>query len=256
MKTHLSLERRIHNAALSQEAENVKARHQYLHARCDGATEYDQLWVHTEDCGWGHFFGCMVGFDQVWHGNITDYERMGMERWMQMIDLYPEIAGKVFRPLMECSVHTLTCDVIEVADDGRSVRGSFVTPGAIHSTLDPDGAKWCHIMWERYGSDFVIDETDGRLKYLNEQVCPDIMSDLDYRDWAAEEYARRTDPDAPPPPPVTAGMPAVTYPGPWHRPYSLLQPPQRDVMWPEPYETLDQDHRYNDPRIPEHQPGR
>ena len=157
---------------------------------------------------------------------------------------------------MECSVHTLTCDVIEVADDGRSVRGSFVTPGAIHSTLDPDGAKWCHIMWERYGSDFVIDETDGRLKYLNEQVCPDIMSDLDYRDWAAEEYARRTDPDAPPPPPVTAGMPAVTYPGPWHRPYSLLQPPQRDVMWPEPYETLDQDHRYNDPRIPEHQPGR
>ncbi len=30
MKTHLSLERRIHNAALSQEAENVKARHQYL----------------------------------------------------------------------------------------------------------------------------------------------------------------------------------------------------------------------------------
>ena len=198
----------------------------------------------------------MVGFDQVWHGNITDYERMGMERWMQMIDLYPEIAGKDFRPLMECSVHTLTCDVIEVADDGRSVRGSFVTPGAIHSTLDPDGAKWCHIMWERYGSDFVIDETDGRLKYLNEQVCPDIMSDLDYRDWAAEEYARRTDPDAPPPPPVTAGMPAVTYSGPWHRPYILLQPPQRDVMWREPYETLDQDHRYNDPRIPEHQPGR
>ena len=124
---------------------------------------------------------------------------------------------------------------------------------AAGGTLDPDQQKWCHIMWERYGSDFVIDETDGQLKYLNEQVCPDIMSDLDYRDWAAEEYARRTDPNAPPAPPVTAGMPAVTYPGPWHMPYSLLQPPQHDVMWPEPYETLDQDHRYNDPRIPEHQ---
>ena len=44
--------------------------------------------------------------------------------------------GGPYNPLMECSVHTLTCDVIEVADDGRSVRGSFVTPGAIHSTLD------------------------------------------------------------------------------------------------------------------------
>ena len=157
---------------------------------------------------------------------------------------------------MECSVHTLTCDVIEVADDGKSVRGSFVTPGAINSTLDADGAKWCHIMWERYGSDFVIDEMDGQLKYLNEQVCPDIMGDLDYRDWAAEEYARRTDPNSPPPPPVVLGSPNITYPGPWHKPYSLLQTPQRDVMWPEPYETLDEDHRYNDPRIPEHQPGR
>ena len=27
---------------------------------------------------------------------------------------------------MECSVHTLTCDVIEVADDGKSVRGDEV----------------------------------------------------------------------------------------------------------------------------------
>lgn len=127
----------------------------------------------------------MVGFDQVWHGNITDYEIMGMKNFMEKVDKYPEIAGKDYRPLMECSVHTLTCDVIEVADDGKSVRGSFVTPGAINSTLDADGAKWCHIMWERYGSDFVIDEKDGQLKYLNEQVCPDIMGDLDYRDWAA-----------------------------------------------------------------------
>ncbi len=95
MKKHLSLSQRIHNAGLSQEAENVKARHQYLHARCDGATEYDQLWVHTDDCGWGHFFGCMVGFDQVWHGNITDYEIMGMKNFMEKVDKYPEIAGPI-----------------------------------------------------------------------------------------------------------------------------------------------------------------
>ena len=252
----LTLHERIRNADASQQVENVKAKHAYLHGRADATGEWSVIWSRSENCSWAHAFGRMRGFDQVYHGSVGDYDKMCMENWLDLYEVYPEVTGKDPRPLMECSVHTLTCDVIEVADDGRSVRGSFVTPGAIHSTLDPDGAKWCHIMWERYGSDFVIDKTDGRLKYLNEQVCPDIMSDLDYRDWAAEEYARRTDPDAPPPPPVTAGMPAVTYPGPWHRPYSLLQPPQRDVMWPEPYETLDQDHRYNDPRIPEHQPGR
>ena len=248
MNKELTLSERIRHAALSQEAENVKCRHQYLHARCDGAAEYDQLWVHTDDCGWGHFFGCMKGFDQVWHGNIIDYETMGYERWLKMIGIYPEIGGKDPRPLMECSVHTLVNDVIQVAEDGKSVRASFMTPGAIFSVLDPDQEKWCHQLWERYGSDFIIDEKDGKLKYINEQVCPDIMGDLDYVNFAAEEYARRCDPDAPPPPEPVLGHPAVTCPGPWHMPYSLLQPPQFDVMWPEPYETLDEQHRYNQPR--------
>ncbi len=248
MKKHLTLEERIHNANISQETENIKARHAYLHARADGITEQDLLWVHSDEIGWGHFFGCMKGVDQVWHGNVTDYEIMGYKAFIEEVQHYPEIAGKDPRPLMECSVHTLVCDVIEVADDGKSSRASFVTPGAINSTLDPDEEKWCHIMWERYGSDFVIDEKDGRLKYLNEQVCPDIMSDLDFRDWAYEDWKRLTDPEEKEAPPVTLGMPAVTYPGPWHEPYSVIQTPQFDVMWPEPYETLDEEHRYNRPR--------
>ena len=253
MKTHLTLEQRIHNAQLSQESENVKARHSYLHARCDGASEFATLWIRSDETGWAHQFGCMKGFDQSWRGNVANYEKMGISRWMKMVDIYPEISGKDFRPLMEASVHTLTCDVIEVADDGKSVRASYVTPGAISSTLDPDEHKWCHIMWERYGSDFMVDEEDGELKYFNEQVCPDIVSELDFRDWAAEEYERLVNPSAPPMEMPIDMMPALTYPGPWHFPYGILQTPQHDVMWPEPYETLDKEHSYNNPDIPEHQ---
>ncbi len=247
MKKHLSLSERIRNAGVSQEVENVKSRHAFLHARCDGATEYNHLWIHGNNVGWGHGFGGMLGYDQVCHGNINDYESMGMENWLKLNKIYPEVGGKDFRPLMECSVHTLACDIIEVADDGQSARATFVTPGAINTTLSPDLEKWCHILWERYGSDFVVD-TDGQLKYVNEHVCPDILTDLDYRDWAAEEYARHTDPNAPPPPPVTLGGPFVTYPGPWHHEYGLFQTPQNDVPWPEPYRTFSETDHYNNPR--------
>jgi hypothetical protein len=34
----------------------------------------------------------------------------------------------------------------------------------------------------------------------------------------------------------------------------VLQPPQDDSPWPEPYETLDEDHKYNHPwKLPGHE---
>lgn len=246
MKKHLNLSQRIHNATGSQAAENVKARHTYLHARCDNSTEWNELWTHSDECGWAHAFGCMKGFEQVWYGSVTSYDKLAMENWLEIIETYPELGGKDPRPLMEASVHTLVTDVIEVADDGMSARGSFITPGVIHSTLTAFGTKYCRVLWERYGADFVYE--DGEWKYLNEQVCPDILTDLDVGDWAAEDYRRHTDPSAAPPPPVTAGNPPVTYPGPWHVPYTIFQLPQDDAPWPVPYKTMDEENRYNKPR--------
>lgn len=248
MKEHLSLSRRIHNANASIEVENVKARHQYLHARCDGVGEYANLWVRSDEAGWGHGFGCMVGFEQIWNGSVTCYDRMAFQNWIELVDVYPEVSGKDPRPLMEASVHTLVTDVIEVADDGMSVRGSFITPGVIHCTLNQDKKKTCTIMWERYGSDFVLD--NGEWKYLNEQVCPDIVTPMDFLDWAAEDYKRQTDPNPVLPQGGGAVMsfPPVTYPGPWHNDYTVIQTPQDDTPWPEPYVTLDAENRYNKPR--------
>ena len=64
-----------------------------------------------------------------------DYDRMCMENMLDLMEVYPEVTGKDPRPLMECSVHTLVTDVIEVAADGQSARGCYITPGVIHSRL-------------------------------------------------------------------------------------------------------------------------
>lgn len=241
--SELTLHQRIQNAAASQEVENVKARHTYYHGRADATGEWDNIWSRSDDCSWAHAFGRMRGFDQVWYGSVTQYDKMAMENWLEMYEKYPEVGGKDPRPLMEASVHTLVTDVIEVAADGKSARGSFITPGVIHSRLTPEGEKYCNVLWERYGSDFVCE--DGEWKYLHEHVCPDIPAKLDTGNWAHDEYARITAPNPGEQMPPTLGAPPpVTDPGPMHMPYSVLKPPQNTVPWPEPYETLDNDNTY------------
>ncbi|MCR5784318.1 MAG: nuclear transport factor 2 family protein [Eubacterium sp.] len=239
----LSLHERIRNAAASIEVENVKARHTYYHGRADATGEWANIWSKSDECSWAHAFGRMRGFDQVWYGSVAQYDKMAMENAIEMMEIYPETTGKDPRPLMEASVHTLVTDVIEVAEDGMSARGSFITPGMIHSCLTPEKEKYCNVLWERYGSDFVCE--DGEWKYLHEHVCPDILTRLDMFNWAAEEYARITAPQVEEQAPPTLGdPPPVTDPGPMHKPYSVLDKPQNTVPYPEPYKTLDNDNTY------------
>jgi hypothetical protein len=239
----VTLHDRIRNAAASQEVENVKALHAYYHGRADATSEWGKIWSRSEDTSWAHAFGRMRGNDQVWHGSVSHYDAMAMENWLEMWKKYPEVGGKDPRPLMEASVHTLVTDVIEVAEDGKTARGCFITPGVIHSRLTPEGKRYCHVLWERYGSDFICE--DGQWKYLHEHVCPDIMGHMDFSNWAADEYARITAPvveDAMPP--TLGENPPVADPGPMHAPYSVLEHPRTTVPWPEPYKTMDDDNSY------------
>lgn len=245
-KHDMTMSQRIRNAASSQAVENVKAAHSYLHGRADATTEWRDIWSRRYDCSWAHQFGRMRGFEQVWFGSVTQYDMMSFENWLETVNRYPEIGGKDPRPIMECSVHTLVTDIIEVAEDGQSARASFITPGVIHSVLTPEGARYCNILWERYGSDFVLE--NGDWKYLHEHVCPDLPGRLDCVNWAAESYAKLRGGNDNPAGQATLGAPPpVSDPGPLHEPYSPLQPPQNTCPWPEPYKTLDEDNTYTPP---------
>ena len=122
MKSQLSLHERIRNANASQEVEKVKARHTYLHGRADATGEWADIWSRDPNCSWAHIFGRMRGFDQIWHGSVAQYDKMSFENAIELMEIYPETAGKDPRPLMEASVHTLVTDIIEVAEDGMSAR--------------------------------------------------------------------------------------------------------------------------------------
>lgn len=275
MKTHLSLHQRIHNADGSQQVENLKAIHAYTHARNWPVEEWSNIWDLSDDCSWAHGFGRWRGGFKVYLNSVTEWDIPTFTNYMKLYKLYPDVMGMDPRPLNFSPVHNLSSDIIEVADDGRSARGAFLTPGNIYEYLKPQQRRRAIFMWERYGADFVCDE-NGRWKYLHEQVCPDFQGNYDDVNWGLEAYQMAVNPDhrnsaAPPPDadaagpgkgsvnsapgdqggpqgaPPDAGGPRdmmLDDPGPLHREYAFLMPIQNTCPWPEPYETLDNDHTY------------
>ena len=250
------LRKRIYRAMSSQQVENVKAMHSYLHARADGTTEWSTIWSKSADTAWAHGFGCMRGFDQIWWNSVTKYDATAFLNYIRLAPVYPQIGGKDPRPLNEAAVHTLATDVIEISGDGLSARASFLTPGIVFSMVTDTGKRFFVCLWERYGSDFVYE--DGRWVYLHEQVCPDIFTRMDCDNWAHtawmslvdkntmtlfqeidSENENRTDPFA-----ALELELKLTDPGPLHEAYSPVKPPQDTVPWPEPYEHLDPDNCY------------
>ena len=245
MKKHLTLSQRIHNAEGAQAAEYLHAKHAYLHGGSREKEEYSGIWSRSDYISWAHGFGRWRGFEAVWYGHVANYNLQHMRVYPEMYTLVPEIAWLTdFRPLSEVAMHSLSTDVIEVADDGQTARGFFITPGVISSALTSKMTYRGFALWERYGSDFVFE--DGEWKYLHEQVCPDVSGAFDASNMGVESYKKLVESKGEP---GDTGFDLreemhITDPGPLHFSYSLLQTVQNTVPWPEPYATMDNDNTY------------
>lgn len=267
----LSLELRIQRAEGGLEAENLHAQHAYTHASTRCKEEWDLIWSRQDDISWAHTFGRMRGFDQVWYNSVATYNWRGISNYVNIFEQIPEATYLTdFRNLSEVAMHTLATDIIEVAEDGQTARGFFLTPGVLFCACNNNGKYWGGSMWERYGSDFRYE--DGEWKYLHEQVCEDLASDFDYGNIGSDKYEwllhpelRPAGPGGPPPEPEEGlkanevdvdeyGTPKIRKllkladPGPLHFAWDVLQPVQDTVPWPVPYETMDDVHTYTPPK--------
>ena len=188
MKTHLTLSQRIHNAEGMQAAEYLHARHTYLHATSYCKEEWGEFWDTSEEASWGHLFGVMCGFDEVWYNSVCNYDPDGFRGYMNLVKQHPEISWFDARSIREISMHTLATDIIEAADDGKTVRASFLTPGVLVFALNANHHYRGLTLWERYGSDFIYDEDSGEWLYLHEQVCPDMGGPMDVCNPGMDAY--------------------------------------------------------------------
>jgi hypothetical protein len=184
----LSFEQRLHNAIGAQEIEQVKAWHAYTHGMGYSKEEWDAIWYRGEDVTWAHFFGRMVGWDEVWYGSVVNPEEGYYERYCNHILNYKGASYFDARSVGCTALHCLASGVIEVAEDGMSGRSCYLTPGTMMARMSPNKQRNGGFLWERYGSDFAYDTQDGKWYYFHEHVCPDIGSEYGTSNWAQNMY--------------------------------------------------------------------
>jgi hypothetical protein len=238
-----TLEERIHRAEGSQELERKKAIHSWVHAVSYEREEFDRLWVHSDNSTWGHNFGRMVGFQQIYYNHNIDEVGRSLEESIRLGKKYPEYMGTDVRSVGATGLHCLSEGCVETAEDGKSARGWFMTPGLMSGGAEcHGGVRDMMNLWEYYGCDFVYH--NGEWLYIHEHVCPLFGTPVDDSNWAHDLYAKSDDD-----PTHNMRRPApcaVTDTEVMSDRYDVHQVVQH-LLWecPEPYETLDDNNTYS-----------
>jgi hypothetical protein len=71
--------------------------------------------------------------------------------------------------------HTITTPVVEIAEDRKTAKGIWYTPGIVGS-YSADGKNNSQWMWEKYGVDFVMEK--GKWKVWHMKVYTDFSSPI------------------------------------------------------------------------------
>ena len=259
----LSFQERLHNAIGAQEIERKKVYHAYVHAVAYEREEFDKIWFKGQNATWGHNFGRMVGFRQIYHNHTIDEESRAAEETFRLGEAFPSYMGGDPRSIGASGVHALSELCIEMANDGKSGRCWAITAGVMMSALGnpprpkpgegpgpgpksaPKAEAYRHFgaaSWEYYGADFIYHE--GEWKYIHEHVVPVFAQPFDMENFGRDLYEQHEkDPNYS----TWRGCPCqVTDPGPLSMRYDVNQPVQH-LIWecPEPYDTLDDEHSYS-----------
>lgn len=129
--TKLSFEQHLHNALGSQEIENTKARHALWHSMGYSKEEWDNIGYKGGNTTWGHFFGRMVGWEEMWSGSLIDSDADMYTRFTPKCREDMEFSHFDLRAIGTNSCHNLAFPVIEEAEDGMSARACYLTPGQL-----------------------------------------------------------------------------------------------------------------------------
>jgi len=177
MKKELTLEEKIQRALDYQEIQNVASLHEYYHAALMHKEEYENIWSRKrDDISW-------TNNNQRFFGRKAFYkfyvENLGKEKanWLEVlhkfrpdVEVKPENYGA---GILWC--HTLTTPVIQIAGDGQTAKGVWMSWGHVTNPT-PDGLKatWAY---EKYGIDFIKEDGEWKIWHLHTFV--DFYSPVD-----------------------------------------------------------------------------
>lgn len=206
-----SLEDRLERLEDAHEIENLMGRYAFLHT-AGRHEEVAELYaqrkpgVRVDMLGWGVYEG-------------TE----GVRRFARVFQ-FLEGDGKG-----QLHMHPMTTPVIEVAGDGQTAKGVWITPGLNTVIAEKAQAFWS---WCKYGVDFV--KEDGQWKLWHVHVYGIFMTPYE-QSWAET---------TPPPPPSMEGELKPDRPSPHLWMYSPTAVTELEPAPPESYETFDEETAY------------
>jgi len=234
----LTLEQKVQRLMDIIEVQNVMGRHEYYHAVGKHQAEIDELWAHKTP---GVSFeagdvGRTEGIKEVEKIYTVGNKVWGKNFLQEIRKIFPQIEDKKENEFIgTTTMHTLTTPVIEVAEDGKTAKGAWISPG--HLTTPSNGKLQAYWFWERYGVDFV--KEDGKWKIWHFRVYTDFKTPYE-KSWVENAL------NPPPPPPDTKGFPKPNRPPsiPTYKEYSPFIVPQYAPRPPEPYKTFNETFSY------------
>jgi hypothetical protein len=224
-----------------QEIQNVMGLHEYYHAAGRHGDEMDAIWAqNTPGLAMEEAFlnGRYVGIDAV-RGYYVDFFKLFFETaGREISEVFPQLEpepGSDLPPGLQI-LHTLTTPVIEVASDGQTAKGVWLSPGYVSA---PQGGRlqaFWH--WDRYAIDFVRE--DGRWKIWHFWVGKDFTTPYE-KSWveAALDATPGVRLDAVPGFPKPNAPSQTPYGG-----YSPFKPAQFVPVPPQPYRTFSETFSY------------
>lgn len=176
----------IQRLADIQEINDVMARHAWYYAAGQHQRELDELWAITmPDVSFGTNGGYWVGYKSIKYSYVDWFKIQAAKDLAYLSKKHPEVKNVPENLLAGTSMmHTVTTNLIVVADDGKTAKGLFYSPGQVSQTpLGNPDANW---MWERYAMDFI--KIDGKWRIWHFNVFTDF-SVVPGGDWTKPQAA-------------------------------------------------------------------
>jgi hypothetical protein len=210
-----SIEERIQRLEDLEEIKNLMGRYVYLHTATQHKETADMFAKHTpgvkaEIGPWGVYEG-NAGIQRLYVGVHTrgDGDRLGR--------MY---------------MHTLTTPVVEVAGDGKTAKGLWISPGL--ETHPVNGKLQAFWVWVKYAVDFV--KEDGNWKFWHKHVHGLLYTSYE-KSWVEYKNERASSPDLPDD--LKADRPSTYF---WE--YTPTSKTENIPAPPEPYETWNESLSY------------
>ena len=149
------------------EIQSLMSRHAWYYSAGQHQRELDELFAKNQpDLSFGTNAGYWVGYESIKRAYVDWFKIQTAKDLEALSRRHPEIKNIPENLLAGSSMmHTITTPLIVVAQDGKTAKGLFYSPGQVTQTpLGQPTAGW---MWERYAIDFIKERGQWRIWHFN-----------------------------------------------------------------------------------------